>query len=100
MQREDEERRGDEISELDQALGHGRGPSAGFFSLFWPFPPVYLWYAIEASPVLPFFFYQCPTPVYAGPIPYTLPIADFERDVTAFLPFAGPFPVPPLFTFD
>jgi hypothetical protein len=72
---------------------------AGYFSLFWPFPPVYLWYAIEASPVLPFYFYQCPTPVWAGPVPYTLPIADFERDVTAFLPFAGPFPVPPLFTF-
>ena len=72
---------------------------AGYFSLFWPFPPVYLWYAIEASPVLPFFFYQCPTPIWAGPVPYTLPIGPTERDVTAFLPFDGPLPVPPLFTF-
>ena len=36
-------------------------------------------YSPGPSPVLPFFFYQCPTPVYAGPLPYTLPIADFER---------------------
>jgi hypothetical protein len=83
-------------------VGASPGVLAAYFGLFWPFPPIYFFYGMAAGPAIPFFFYTCPTPFHVNPIlPFSLPIFNAGDGIaaTAFIPFSGPVPVPPLFTF-
>jgi hypothetical protein len=76
------------------------GFMSAYLSIFWPFPPIYLFYGMAAGPAIPFFFDVCPTPGHANPItPYTDPVLKTPLKTTAFLPFSGPTPIPPLVTF-